>query len=579
MTPRGHIHGFSTQYSLGINRFSYVSPWNRNPYELHYDYSGRLVGKVWPGQSAKVVYTYDDHTGQVESIVGGKSSIHYQYLLGTSLVKSIQVTEEKLKYGMKAEIRYHLGLMKDHKMTFDKDDKLVLDNIYTKYTYDGSARVAGITTQIGREEQEPVQYKYNSKTGRLEGTKDLRIRHESLRKTVVEDITKSFSYTRDLDAHGRLDTSVMNINGYEQFRMKLEYDSANQVSKKTLSLSRGSAVSEVYTYNKNGQLETARGDGSDAWKYSYDVNGNVISVQMGETRIGLGHDGGDRIVMYGDLDFAGYDDRGFVVRRGTQQYTYNSMGRMTSAYEAGRFAVRFYYDNLGRVVAKRDHRANVVQFIYSNPLANSTVSYVHYPKAQRTYHLIYDENDHLVAMDTPDNRYYVGTDHIGTPLAVFDSKGKMVKEVTRSPFGRVTRDSNPSMDLPIDFAGGLIDQYTHLIHIGDRVYDPLLGQWMTPSWEKVGQEIRSPFEVFAYRFHNNDPVNHNKKYFHMTGENSKAIFITIQASFRTFFRVFGKIPFQCLKSLITCFTCSLLLRMIKSSFLKLGKNTLNFAAF
>ena len=46
MTPRGHIHGFSTQYSLGINRFSYVSPWNRNPYELHYDYSGRLVGKV-----------------------------------------------------------------------------------------------------------------------------------------------------------------------------------------------------------------------------------------------------------------------------------------------------------------------------------------------------------------------------------------------------------------------------------------------------------------------------------------------------------------------------------------------------
>ena len=185
------------------------------------------------------------------------------------------------------------------------------------------------------------------------------------------------------------------------------------MSKRTLSLDRGSAVSEIYTYNKNSQLVTARGDGSDAWTFTYDVNGNVVSSQMGEgAKIGLGYDGGDRIVMYGDVDFAGYDERGYVVRRGTQQYTYNALGQMTSAYEAGRFAVRFYYDDLGRVIAKRDHRANVVQFIYSNPSANSTVSYVHYPKASRTYHLIYDENNVLVAMDTPDNRYETHSSHL-----------------------------------------------------------------------------------------------------------------------------------------------------------------------
>ena len=102
-------------------------------------------------------------------------------------------------------------------------------------------------------------------------------------------------------------------------------------------------------------------------------------------------------------------------------------------------------------------------------------------------------------------------------MAVFDAKGKLVKEISRSPFGRVTRDSNPSMDLPVDFAGGLIDQYTHLIHIGNRVYDPLLGQWMTPSWEQV-KDIRTPFDVFAYRFQNNDPINKDRRFFHMTGE-------------------------------------------------------------
>ena len=103
--------------------------------------------------------------------------------------------------------------------------------------------------------------------------------------------------------------------------------------------------------------------------------------------------------------------------------------------------------------------------------------------------------------------------------------------MVRSPFGRVIRDSNPSMDLPIDFRGGLIDQYTHLIHMrsGDennnaegRVYDTLLGQWMTPKLfggiSKIAEGMRSPFDVFSYRFGNNDPINIRKELFHMTGK-------------------------------------------------------------
>ena len=130
------------------------------------------------------------------------------------------------------------------------------------------------------------------------------------------------------------------------------------------------------------------------------------------------------------------------------------------------------------------------------------------------------------------SRYYLGTDHNGTPIAVFDAKGKLVKEVVRSPQGRVIRDSNPSMDLPVDFRGGLIDQYTHLIHMrGEnnngaegRVYDTLLGQWMTPKLfggiSKIKEGLRSPFDVFSYRFMNNDPINMHREFFHMTGRHT-----------------------------------------------------------
>ena len=47
--------------------------------------------------------------------------------------------------------------------------------------------------------------------------------------------------------------------------------------------------------------------------------------------------------------------------------------------------------------------------MYANPYNNASVTHVHYPKAQRTYHLIYDEDSgHLVAMDQMDSRYYIG---------------------------------------------------------------------------------------------------------------------------------------------------------------------------
>jgi hypothetical protein len=34
-------------------------------------------------------------------------------------------------------------------------------------------------------------------------------------------------------------------------------------------------------------------------------------------------------------------------------------------------------------------------------------------------------------MDTPDSRFYIATDHLGSPIAVFDYKGKLVKEISR----------------------------------------------------------------------------------------------------------------------------------------------------
>lgn len=40
-----------------------------------------------------------------------------------------------------------------------------------------------------------------------------------------------------------------------------------------------------------------------------------------------------------------------------------------------------------------------------------------------------------------------------------------------------------------------------------KVYDPLIGQWMTPNWENVDKRIGHPTRLHLYRYNGNDPIN------------------------------------------------------------------------
>lgn len=42
-----------------------------------------------------------------------------------------------------------------------------------------------------------------------------------------------------------------------------------------------------------------------------------------------------------------------------------------------------------------------------------------------------------------------------------------------------------------------------------KVYDPLIGQWMSPLWENVLERVATPTHLHLYRFNGNDPVNVN----------------------------------------------------------------------
>ena len=206
------------------------------------------------------------------------------------------MSEEDTGFAVNTNMVYHYGLLKEVTTNFKPTNDLIVDKLTIKYTYDGSARIGGITTQIGKHEPHAITYKYNTRTGRLEGLKDLRMRYESLRKTVIQDLSKSFSLTRDLDSYGRLEETIIRINGYEQFRLKLEYlTDLDLISARSISLARGSPTSEAYEYSPDLSLKTVKSEVGQDYHYAFDVNGNVMSVRKAEKETNFVLDGGDRI--------------------------------------------------------------------------------------------------------------------------------------------------------------------------------------------------------------------------------------------------------------------------------------------
>ncbi|KAH9629055.1 hypothetical protein HF086_011318 [Spodoptera exigua] len=508
-TPRGHIHTFALMTSLGYFKYQYFSPMNRHPYEILYNDDGNILSKIFPHQSGKIVYVYDN-SGKLEMVLAGASAIRYVYHENTHLVKNVEITDSD--YELRQDYKYHAGILKDQKMKFSP--KSNLNNAHFKYQYDGNARLSTIDVNINSKEMPQLRMKYNQNLGILEALSDLRIYRNTFNRSVMQDTSKQYFTITDYDDRGRVKTILMNIKAFDVFRLELEYDSRNRIKSKKTMIGDTSS-NERISYNYDGHLMEVVGS-EDDWKYVYDENGNVIGViEHGEKRY-LGYDIGDRVVQYSDVEYSSYDGRGFVIRRGEQKYRYNSRGQFVHASERDKFQMWYYYDDRSRLIAWRDDKSNVTQFFYANPQTPNLVTHVHFPKSGKTVRYLYDQRDFLTCIETDDQRFYVATDQNGSPLVVFDVNGEIVKEIKRSPFGKIVKDTNPEFYIPVDFQGGIYDDYTNLIYLDGRLYDPVVGQWMTPSWEHLASKLHLPTDIFIYRFKNNDPINRNQNTPYMT---------------------------------------------------------------
>ncbi|KAK3862550.1 hypothetical protein Pcinc_031597 [Petrolisthes cinctipes] len=509
-TPRGHKYTFHVQPSLLHNQFTFTPPGSpRHPYQLFYSDDGRVLAEVLPHQSSRVIYHYDDN-GRLHLQLFGDGSVEYGYHPETGLLRAVSVREKGFE--LRSDNKYHAGLVKDQRIRFGTSSGL--DSAKLRFLYDGNARPRRVEVEINGKEQPDYDMKYDMILGTLESIGEMKVSSQH-NTSVIQDTRKTVLRVTGYDPHGRIIESSLTLRSRMVHRSRYTYDTRGRLA--SMSTWRGPGSTEVhtnYSYTPDGFLQAV--DGAESWHFRYDKNGNMIAVVEGGREMTATYDDADRLVGWGDVELNTYSPGGTVVRQGEVHLTYSARGNLKSAWQQGHYKVWCRHDHRGRLTVWEDDHGNVTQFFYADLLRPNLPTHIHYPKRAETHSLEYDKHGHLIAINTGRRKLWVSTDLLGSPVAVFDDSGVLLKEIVRSPWGATLSDSKPDLILHVDFQGGIRDPMTGFLSFGLHTYDPIYAQWMAPRYDLVTTAPDNVDAVYVHRFHHNDPINptiHKPQYY------------------------------------------------------------------
>ena len=523
-TPRGHFHTFSQKASVGLMRFQYQGPWIQDAtlaFELMFNGQGQILRQRLPSKGSQhVTYTYDDN-GLLKKIMVGETESELGHDHDTGLLESV-VTRCGHHFDMRTRMKYHGGLMKEMKVRFSGSSSPDFDNAIFRYQYDGNGRLAVMLSAIGsgNDHQATDTFSYNAHTGTLESKSGFRFSKLSYNKTFITDAEDNFYKSYEFDGLGRIAKVAIGVQRSEMISYELKYNAQGKIRSRNIRNHEGRPSEENLLYTKSGKISKIWGP--DNFDFAYDENGNLVKIQGPQGAINANFDMGDRVdqvSVNAEPTKITYDEATGCVNSvksnaNTRHFWHDARGKLVQLMSIGQLnkgqtRTSFQYDNEGRLVAllkSSGRNREVTQFFYADFRHPQRVSHVRYPSSGLTQRLHYDQKGHLMALETKDQKLYVATDHRGSPLLVFRADGTLDKAVKYSAFGQILADSNPNMAFPMTFKGG-IDLGNGLYLINQRIYDPLLRQWLNPDWQSLVKPLDNPEALHVYRFDLNDPIN------------------------------------------------------------------------
>ena len=216
--------------------------------------------------------------------------------------------------------------------------------------------------------------------------------------------------------------------------------------------------------------------------YAYDANGNRTQTRVPlrgiDTTLTSSFDTEDRATTVGDATYT-YTPGGYLAfkhsQEGTTTYTYSAFGELAQATLPDGTSVSYTYDASGRRTSKAIDGTATERYLWADA---TRLLAVYDADGTVLMRFLYADARVPYAADTQDGRIYLAYDQTGSLRTVSAEDGSVLKTVMCDSFGNVIEDSDPTLEVPLGFAGGMHDADTSLTLFGARDYDPTLGRWL-----------------------------------------------------------------------------------------------------
>jgi RHS repeat-associated protein len=455
---------------------------------VSYDSAGRTSAIALP--TGTIGFSYDPKTGRIGAATAGGETLVYGYdgILPTGLAWS-------------GPVRGSVSWIYDRYM------KLVSEEVNGQsgisFAYDGD----GLLTQAGA-----MTLTWDS--------------NALLTATSVGGVSDSIGY----DNFGARTSYSAHYNTTAIFAASYTRDALGRITAKTETV-QGTTHSYTYRYDARGRLTDVARDGASVLHAGYDANGNRTGLTTPGGAIAAIYDGQDRLLSQGTVSYA-YGPSGDLQSKTDQAtgkvtaYVYDALGNLVHVALPSGHAVDYIVDAAGRRVAKAKDGVIERQWLYRDGLrpvaeldgdGNVIERYVYADKRLSNDTALDSLQTRLgiarlpapAAADRATPVYVVRaaqtlrviTDPLGSPRLVVDTAtGAVVQALDYDAWGTLLSASGA--DVPsLNFAGGLYDSDTGLVHFGARDYDPQAARFFTKEPMKASGALN------FYAYAGGDPVN------------------------------------------------------------------------